>query len=181
MHSHTCTLPHLHTTHIHILVCELTTPTCTHQTHTTHTHLSQLRLEEKQRAKRRKREAAAAKAAEAAANGDHEEAARLEKEATYTPRWFQKEYDPLSNTMMHVYKGGYWEQKLRGDWGGLPDLFGCFVCKLGALGSYFILYSNLLLFGLSTLQFPWLCVVWNCQKYKYIYAGMCLHELWLKS
>ena len=101
---------------------------CT-QTHNAHihalkrTHYSQLRLEEKQRAKRRKREAAAAKAAEAAANGDHEEAARLEKEASYSPRWFQKEYDPLTNTMMHVYKGGYWEQKLRGDWGDLPDIF----------------------------------------------------------
>lgn len=86
----------------------------------THT---QLRLEEKQRAKRRKREAAAAKAAVAAANGNHLEAARLEKEASYTPRWFQKEYDPLTNTMMHVYKGGYWEAKLKGDWEGLPDIF----------------------------------------------------------
>ena len=86
----------------------------------THT---QLRLEEKQRAKRRKREAAAAKAAVAAANGNHLEAARLEKEASYTPRWFQKEYDPLTNTMMHVYKGGYWEAKLKGDWEDLPDIF----------------------------------------------------------
>lgn len=83
-----------------------------------------LRLEEKQRAKRRKREAAGAKAAEAAAMGNHEEAARLEKEAAYSPMWFQKEYDPLTNTMMHVYKGGYWEGKLKGDWGReIPDLF----------------------------------------------------------
>lgn len=80
-------------------------------------------MEEKQRAKRRKREAAAAKAAVAAANGNHLEAARLEKEAAYTPRWFQKEYDPLTNTMMHVYKGGYWEAKLKADWEGLPDIF----------------------------------------------------------
>ena len=69
------------------------------------------------------REAAAAKAAEAVANGNHEEAARFEKEATYSPRWFKKEFDPLTQTMMHVYKGGYWEAKLRGDWGGLPNIF----------------------------------------------------------
>ena len=84
----------------------------------------QVRLEEKQRAKRRKREAAAAKAAEAAAVGNHEEAARLEKEGSYSPLWFHKEYDPLTNTMAHVYKGGYWEGKLKGDWGvEFPDLF----------------------------------------------------------
>ena len=26
----------------------------------------------------------------------------LEKEATHMPLWFHKEYDPLTNTMMHV-------------------------------------------------------------------------------
>ena len=85
----------------------------------------QIRLEEKQRAKRRKREAAASKAAEAAAMGNLEEAERLEKEANYSPFWFNKEYDPLSNTMMHVYKGGYWEAKERGNWTelSLPDLY----------------------------------------------------------
>ena len=96
-------------------------PTHTH----THTHTLQLRLEEKQRAKRRKKEAVAAKAAEAAAAGRHEAAAELEKEASYSPLWFKKEYDPLTNTMMHVYKGGYWEGKLAGDWGSVefPDIF----------------------------------------------------------
>ena len=45
------------------------------------------RLEEKQRAERKilKREAAVSKAAKAAAAGNHEEAQRLEKEATYSP------------------------------------------------------------------------------------------------
>ena len=84
---------------------------------------SQLHLEEQQRTRRHKREAAATKAAQAVANGNHEEAARFEKEATYTPRWFKKEFDPLTQTMMHVYKGGYWEAKLRGDWSGLPNIF----------------------------------------------------------
>ena len=84
----------------------------------------QIRLEEKQRAKRRIREAAAAKAAEAAAAGNQEEATQLEKESTYLPVWFHKEYDPLTNTMMHVYKGGYWEGKLKGSWEReLPDIF----------------------------------------------------------
>jgi hypothetical protein len=85
---------------------------------------TKLQLEEKQRSKRRKREALGARAAEAAAAGRSEEAARLEKEATYAPLWFRKEYDPLTNTMMHVYNGGYWEGKHRGDWGvEFPDIF----------------------------------------------------------
>ena len=84
----------------------------------------QLRLEEKQRGKRRRREATAAKAAEAAANGDHEEATRLASSATYSPLWFQKEYDSVTNSMMHVYKGGYWEGKYSGKWGvEFPDIF----------------------------------------------------------
>lgn len=86
--------------------------------------IPKVRLEEKQRAKRRKREAAAAAAAEAAANGNQEEATRLEKEATYSPVWFQKEYDPLTNSMMYVYKGGYWEGKMKGSWDvEFPDIF----------------------------------------------------------
>ena len=97
------------------------TPTPTH----THTHtLTQLRLEEKQRSKRRKKEALAAKAAEAAASGHSEEAAQLERDAMYAPLWFKKEYDPLTNSMMHVYKGGYWEAKFGGDWKvDFPDIF----------------------------------------------------------
>lgn len=84
----------------------------------------QLRLEEKQRAKRKLREAAAARMAQAASAGNHELAAELEKEATYTPVWFEKEYDPLTNQMMHVYRGGYWEAKSAGDWGRkLPDIY----------------------------------------------------------
>lgn len=64
------------------------------------------------------------KAAAAAAAGNHEEADELEKESTYSPVWFKKEYDPLTNTMMHVYQGGYWEGKAKGDWGReLPDIF----------------------------------------------------------
>ena len=87
--------------------------------------LIQVKLEEKQRARRRKREAMAAKAAEAAAAGNMEEAERLEKASTICPVWFSKEYDPHTNTMMHVYKGGYWESKAAGNWQdlNLPDIF----------------------------------------------------------
>ncbi len=85
----------------------------------------QVKLEEKQRARWRKREAMAAKAAEASAAGNMEVAERLEKASTITPVWFSKEYNPHTNTMMHVYKGGYWEAKAQGDWEqlGLPDIF----------------------------------------------------------
>ena len=73
-------------------------------------------LEEKQRARRRAREALQTRAAEELAMGNTEAAAKLEADATYTPTWFVKEYDSLSNMMMHVYKGGYWETKVTGDW-----------------------------------------------------------------
>lgn len=85
----------------------------------------QVKLEEKQRARRRKREAMAAKAAEAAAAGNMEEAEQLKKASSIIPRWFSKEYDHLTNTMTHVYKGGYWEAKAAGSWDqlDLPDIF----------------------------------------------------------
>lgn len=67
----------------------------------------------------------AAKAAEAAAAGNMEEAERLEKASTITPFWFSKEFDHLTNSIMHVYKGGYWEAKQQGNWKqfNLPDIF----------------------------------------------------------
>ena len=73
---------------------------------------------------RHRREEAAARAAQAAADGDLEEATRLERASTYSPLWFHKEYDSVTNSMMHVYRGGYWEAKYRG-WTGVefPDIF----------------------------------------------------------
>lgn len=84
-----------------------------------------VRLEEKQRTKRRKREAAGNKATEAFEAGNIEEAERLKEEASIQPVWFTKKYDPLTNTMYHVYNGGYWEAKEEGDWSklNLPDLY----------------------------------------------------------
>ena len=85
----------------------------------------QVKLEEKQRARRRKREAMAAKAAEAAAAGNMEEAERLEKASSISPVWFTKEYDHSTGGMLHVYKGGYWEAKAKGNWDqlNLPCIF----------------------------------------------------------
>ena len=86
--------------------------------------LLQVRLEEKQRAKRRKREAIVAQVAEATAAGDLEEAKRLQDEGSFSPLWFKKECDPLTGSMLHVYQGGYWEAKMKGDWGReMPDIF----------------------------------------------------------
>ena len=82
-----------------------------------------VKLEEKQRARRRKREAAATRAVEAAEAGNTEEADRLKKESTITPVWFSKEFDQLTGSMMHVYKGGYWEAKTKQDWSHLPQIF----------------------------------------------------------
>ena len=67
----------------------------------------------------------AAKAAEAAAAGRMEEAEDLKTASSIIPKWFSKEYDHLTNTMMHVYKGGYWEAKAAGNWQqlDLPDIF----------------------------------------------------------
>lgn len=67
----------------------------------------------------------AAKAAEAAAAGNMEEAERLEKASAVSPVWFSKEYDHHTNGMVHVYKGGYWEAKDKGNWQelNLPSIF----------------------------------------------------------
>ena len=67
----------------------------------------------------------AAKAAEAATAGNMGEAERLEKASAISPVWFSKEYDATTNGMMHVYKGGYWETKAKGNWDelNLPSIF----------------------------------------------------------
>ena len=85
----------------------------------------QVKLEEKQRVRRRKREALAQKAAAAIAANKMEEAEQLKEASSISPVWFSKEFDPKTNTMVHVYKGGYWEAKAAGNWKqfNLPDIF----------------------------------------------------------
>ncbi|XP_055374867.1 oxysterol-binding protein 1 isoform X2 [Condylostylus longicornis] len=71
-----------------------------------------VRLEEKQRAKRRAREAEA----EAAA-------AQGRPYPPYEPVWFKKEKEEGTDNLIHVFKGTYWERKMKHDWSDCPDLF----------------------------------------------------------
>ncbi|KAL3270964.1 hypothetical protein HHI36_021467 [Cryptolaemus montrouzieri] len=71
-----------------------------------------LRLEEKQRSVRRKREAEAEKAAN---EGRPYEA--------YKPLWFEQKEDSETGTIIHVYKGNYWQCKEKQDWSMCPDIF----------------------------------------------------------
>jgi hypothetical protein len=61
-----------------------------------------VRLEEKQRAARKRW------------GGD---------ETYYRPVWFSKEKDPVEGSLIHVYKGEYWNCKTSQDWKRCPDIF----------------------------------------------------------
>ncbi|KAB0790728.1 hypothetical protein PPYR_15720 [Photinus pyralis] len=71
-----------------------------------------VRLEEKQRATRRQRETEAERAA-----------AEGRPYMPYQPIWFEQVKEDDSDTISHVYKGGYWEAKEKGDWSQCPDIF----------------------------------------------------------
>eukprot|EP00128_Syssomonas_multiformis_P012565 Colp12_sorted_trinity150504_noHs@28951 len=61
-----------------------------------------LRLEEKQRTAR---------------------SVRQETGEVYHPRWFIEAHDPDSDTTSWVYRGGYWEEKKKGQFTNLPDIY----------------------------------------------------------
>ncbi|CAH0548933.1 unnamed protein product [Brassicogethes aeneus] len=71
-----------------------------------------IRLEEKQRAVRRAREAETEAAAK---TGNHIE--------PYQPLWFEQKKNEETGTVIHVYKGNYWESKEKQDWSMCPDIF----------------------------------------------------------
>ncbi|XP_031574261.1 oxysterol-binding protein 1-like isoform X3 [Actinia tenebrosa] len=71
-----------------------------------------LRIEDKQRAWRRRREQESADALN--------EGIVLE---SYKPVWFEQIVDELTETPMHVYKGGYWEAKEKEDFSCSPDIY----------------------------------------------------------
>jgi hypothetical protein len=71
-----------------------------------------IRIEDKQRAWRRRREQ---ETAEASTEGIVLEG--------YKPVWFEQIVDELTETPMHVYKGGYWEDKVKGDFSCCPDIY----------------------------------------------------------
>lgn len=71
-----------------------------------------LKLEEKQRAARRQRESSAEQAVSTGT-----------PYAPYEPVWFKKEMDPITGSIAHIYKGGYWECKEKQDWSRCPSIF----------------------------------------------------------
>ncbi|XP_065078582.1 oxysterol-binding protein 1 isoform X2 [Ochlerotatus camptorhynchus] len=71
-----------------------------------------LRLEEKQRARRREREAEAEKAA-----------AEGRPYPPYEPVWFSKQQEEGTDNLVHVFKGTYWDAKVKQDWSKCPDIF----------------------------------------------------------
>lgn len=75
-------------------------------------NLEKVRLEEKQRAVRRQREAQVEKAA-----SDGSEI------TPYEPIWFKQMKDDETDTIIHMYKGKYWECKDKKDWSMCPDIF----------------------------------------------------------
>ena len=70
------------------------------------------KLEELQRTRRRKREF---EASEAEREGKVYEG--------YKPVWFENVVDELSDSSIHVYKGGYWEAKETKDWSLCPEIY----------------------------------------------------------
>lgn len=70
------------------------------------------KLEEMQRIRRRKREF---ESSEAQTEGIVYEG--------YKPAWFENVVDEVTDTSVHVYKGGYWEAKERKDWSLSPEIY----------------------------------------------------------
>ncbi|XP_055847104.1 oxysterol-binding protein 1 isoform X3 [Episyrphus balteatus] len=75
-------------------------------------NVEKMRLEEKQRIKRRARESDAESAA-----------SQGRPYPPYEPCWFVKQQEDDSENVVHVYKGNYWEHKMKQDWSVCPDLF----------------------------------------------------------
>ena len=42
---------------------------------------------------------------------------------TYKAKWFTKQYDPLTNSEMHVFTHEYWQCKSKQDWSRCDDIF----------------------------------------------------------
>ncbi|XP_067650187.1 oxysterol-binding protein 1-like isoform X1 [Haliotis asinina] len=71
-----------------------------------------IQLEEKQRAARKKREGEAEKAK---ADGNEYK--------MYEPKWFRKEVDSTTGSLIHTYTGEYWQCKKEQNWDRCPDIF----------------------------------------------------------
>lgn len=94
-----------------------------------------LRLEEKQRAARRQRELDSELAVQEGAAlmnlFGHLRNKRLfiylffigRPVPAYEPIWFEKQKDPFTGTVIHMYNGKYWDCKEKQDWEECPDIF----------------------------------------------------------
>jgi hypothetical protein len=41
----------------------------------------------------------------------------------YTPTWFRREMDPVTNSLMYKYNGEYWDCKEKKKWDNCPNIF----------------------------------------------------------
>ncbi|KAK7087619.1 hypothetical protein V1264_021645 [Littorina saxatilis] len=71
-------------------------------------------LEEKQRSARRQREAEVEKL--------KMQGEGLENKV-YLPTWFNKELDPVTGTVLHIFNNKYWDHKVQQDWSCCPDIY----------------------------------------------------------
>lgn len=70
------------------------------------------RLEEQQRSRRRQKEA---EAETAASDG--------RPYPPYEPVWFNKEREEGTDNLIHVFKGLYWDSKMKQEWSKCPNIF----------------------------------------------------------
>uniref|UniRef100_A0AAQ5ZMG0 Oxysterol-binding protein n=1 Tax=Amphiprion ocellaris TaxID=80972 RepID=A0AAQ5ZMG0_AMPOC len=83
------------------------------------------RLEEKQRSARREREREAASQRTSTVDDDSHTDPSLKTALhdNYQALWFDRCVDQITGEQVHIYKGGYWEEKECGSWEGCPDIF----------------------------------------------------------
>ena len=41
----------------------------------------------------------------------------------YKPTWFQRQTDPITGSLLHVFTGKYWDCKARLQWDMCPDIY----------------------------------------------------------
>ena len=84
-------------------------------------------LEERQRKKRKEREAMIERAMERGTVDFADTAGKVvltgERIAEVEPTWFEKIQDELTQSVIHVYKGEYWNKKEAQDWSKCPDIY----------------------------------------------------------
>ncbi|XP_070204372.1 uncharacterized protein [Littorina saxatilis] len=81
-------------------------------------------LEEKQRSARRQREAEVEKLKMQGEDYFHHRIVESSLEnKVYLPTWFNKELDPVTGTVLHIFNNKYWDHKVQQDWSCCPDIY----------------------------------------------------------